>query len=87
MASVLNPKNKKLPNWTWTKKVPQTIQTSMINANGQQYSTFALVHRAVASLIKQSGDARSSKSPHTAHMCGGPKQFGGTKELMDQKTY
>ena len=29
----------------------------------------------------------SSKSTHTAHMCGGPSKFGGTKELVDQKTY
>ena len=30
---------------------------------------------------------RSSESMHTAHMCGGPSKFGGTKGLVDQKTY
>ena len=24
---------------------------------------------------------------HTAHICGGPSKFGGTKKLMDLKTY
>ena len=36
---------------------------------------------------KEHSPTRSLKLPHTAHMCGGPKQFGGTKELVDQKTY
>ena len=28
-------------------------------------------------------DARSLKSTHTAHMCGGPKKVGRTKKLVD----
>ena len=32
-------------------------------------------------------DAQSLKFTHTAHMCGGPKQVGGTKRLVDLKTY
>ena len=36
----------------------------------------------------ENGDhARSLKFTHTAHMCGGPKQVGGTKRLVDLKTY
>ena len=27
--------------------------------------------------------ARSLKSTHTAHMCGGPKKVGRTKKLVD----
>ena len=30
---------------------------------------------------------RSLNFAHTAHMCGGPKQVGGTKKLVDLKTY
>ena len=32
-------------------------------------------------------DTRSLKFAHTAHMCGGPKQVGGTKKLVDLKTF